>query len=192
MTHAGPPRQRRHFLQQGLRLAACAGAVGAWTAPRAAPLPTGQGAGSRALRLAHTHTGERIELVYAQGRNYLPQALSALNHFLRDHHSGEVGRIDPALFDLLHGLQQALGAARPYEVISAYRCPATNQRLRQSGGGGVARRSLHMDGQAIDVRLVGVPLEDLQRAARGLAAGGVGYYPRDRFVHLDTGRPRHW
>ena len=85
-----------------------------------------------------------------------------------------------------------LGAGSAVEVISGYRCAATNQRLRQSGGGGggVAQRSLHMDGRAIDVRLRGVPLADLRDAALSLRACGVGLYPRDQFVHLDTGRPR--
>ena len=83
-----------------------------------------------------------------------------------------------------------LGAGSAVELISGYRCAATNQRLRQSGGGGVAQRSLHMDGRAIDVRLRGVPLADLRDAALSLRARGVGLYPRDQFVHLDTGRPR--
>lgn len=190
-THPAPTNRRR-FLHQGARLAVSASAIASLGVARAAPGPLPDTTASRALNLAHTHTGERIELVYAQGQRYLPDALQALNHFLRDHYTGEVGRIDPQLFDMLHRVQQTLGSGTAYEVISGYRCSQTNERLRNQGGGGVAKRSLHMDGQAVDVRLRGVALADLHAAARSLAAGGVGYYQRDRFVHLDTGRPRHW
>lgn len=187
---------RRRFLRQ---VAGAAGALLPLVATPPATAFAGAGpaaAGLRALALHHTHTGERIEQVYAQGEQYLPEALGALNHFLRDHYSGIVGRIDPGLFDLLHRVQQVLGAGdRPdarFEVISGYRSPATNQFLRKTRGGGVASRSLHLQGQAIDVRLTGVPLADLRDAALSLKAGGVGYYPREQFVHLDTGRVRRW
>ncbi len=180
--HAG---ERRRFLRHSLHLAA------------AAALPAGaraavQAPGPRALALVHTHTQERIELVYAADERYLPQALTSLNRFLRDHYTGDVGVIDPRLFDLMHRVQLALGSERSFEVISGYRCPATNNRLRASRGGGVARQSLHMQGCAIDVRLPGVPLADLRDAALSLRAGGVGYYPGSQFVHLDTGRVRSW
>jgi uncharacterized protein YcbK (DUF882 family) len=118
--------------------------------------------------------------------------MAALNHFLRDHYSGEVGRIDPGVFDQLHQLQQRLDSRAAFEVISGYRCPATNARLRATRGGGVATNSLHLQGRAIDVRLAGTPLADLRDAALSLRGGGVGYYPRERFVHLDTGRVRTW
>ncbi len=150
--------------------------------------------GERSLMLDHTHTRERIDLVYASGANYVPQALGTLNHFLRDHYSGEVGQIDPHLFDLLHDVRLALGGATPltYQIISGYRGPLTNARLRSTRGGGVAKHSLHMEGKAIDVRLPGVPLAELRDAALSLKAGGVGYYPREQFVHIDTGRVRTW
>ena len=192
MTAHPPPFDRRRFLHHGARLAVSATAIASLASARAAQGPPADTTASRALNLAHNHTGERIALVFAQGQRYLPDALQALNHFLRDHYTGEVGCIDPRLFDMMHRVQQTLGSGTAYEVISGYRCSATNERLRRQGGGGVARRSLHMDGQAIDVRLRGVALSELHAAARGLAAGGVGYYQRDRFVHLDTGRPRHW
>ncbi len=89
-------------------------------------------------------------------------------------------------------MHRLLGGVQAFEVIWAYRCEATNEKLRGSRGGGVARHRLHMEGRAIDMRLPGVPLADLRDAARSLAAGGVGYYPREQFVHLDTGRVRHW
>jgi uncharacterized protein YcbK (DUF882 family) len=148
--------------------------------------------GERSLALVHTHTRERIELVYAAAGNYLDDALLKLNRFLRDHYSGEVGRMDPQLFDLMHRVRQVLGTEQPFEVISGYRDPQTNEHLRQTRGGGVARRSLHMEGRAIDLRVTGVSLADLRDAALSLRAGGVGYYPDSRFVHLDTGRVRNW
>lgn len=166
------------------------------TSRAAAAVAVGEasGASQRLLSLAHTHTGERIALVYAAGADYLPDALQRLNRFLRDHYSGEVGRMDPLLFDQLHRLRQQLGLApdAAFEVISGYRCEATNSRLRKAGGGGVATRSLHLQGRAIDVRLPGVPLAALRDAALALGAGGVGYYPAQQFVHLDTGAVRRW
>lgn len=160
-------------------------------------LPIGQKAlaaqpEARRLAFKHTHTGERIALVYAVDNRYVPDALAAFNAFLRDHYSGEVGSIDPQLFDLLHRLQQTLGCDAAFDVISGYRCPATNSTLRDSRGGGVARRSLHMDGKAIDIRMAGVSLADLRDAALSLRLGGVGTYRREQFVHVDTGRVRDW
>jgi uncharacterized protein YcbK (DUF882 family) len=148
--------------------------------------------GTRALTMVHTHTQERIDLVYAADGQYVPAALGSLNRFLRDHYSGDIGVIDPQVFDLLHLVQRTLGSGRAFEVISGYRCPATNTQLRETRGGGVAKRSLHMEGRAIDVRLPGVPLADLRDAALSLRSGGVGFYPREQFVHLDTGRTRSW
>jgi uncharacterized protein YcbK (DUF882 family) len=185
---------RRRFMHHATHAASAAALAGLGTsglahAMPAAPAPA---AGERALDFVHTHTGERIGLVFAVGRDYLQGSLTALNRFLRDHYTGEVGRIDPQLFDLLHRVRGLVGARTPFEVISGYRCPTTNQHLRATGGGGVARRSLHMDGRAIDVRLAGVKLADLRDAALSLQGGGVGYYARDGFVHLDTGRVRSW
>jgi uncharacterized protein YcbK (DUF882 family) len=176
---------RRHFMRHAARLAAAGALPAAARARASAP-------DARGLALAHTHTHERIAVVYAIDERYVPQALGSLNRFLRDHYSGDVGLIDPRLFDLLHSVQRALGGERVFEVISGYRCPATNAGLRETRGGGVARHSLHMEGRAIDVRLPGVPLADLRDAALSLVAGGVGYYPREQFVHLDTGRVRSW
>ncbi len=147
---------------------------------------------ARGLALVNTHTREKIDLVYATGERYVPKALGWLNHFLRDHYTGEVGLMDPEVFDLLHRVQQVLGSKGSFEVISGYRCEATNRHLRLTRGGGVADRSLHTAGRAIDVRLPGVPLADLHKAALSLRAGGVGFYPREQFIHIDTGRVRSW
>jgi uncharacterized protein YcbK (DUF882 family) len=185
-----PAIHRRRFLHHasGLTVAAAGAAV----LPLVARPARAAVRGEHSLAFAHTHTRERVVLAFAHDGQFVPEALTRLNHFLRDHYSGEVGRMDPQLFELLHRVQRTLGHEGPYEVISAYRCPATNTRLRAQGGGGVATRSLHMDGKAIDVRLPGVPLEALRDAALELRAGGVGYYASQQFVHVDTGRVRRW
>lgn len=177
--------RRRHFL------VGAAGALAACSLPHGAARAE-TSAAPRTLALVHTHTHERISLAYAQGDLYDGRALGALDRFLRDHYSGAVGSIDPQLYELLHGVLRLLGTDRPFEVISGYRAPATNQRLRAAGGGGVARNSLHLQGRAIDVRLPGVPLKELRDAALTLRGGGVGFYPASQFVHLDTGAPRSW
>jgi uncharacterized protein YcbK (DUF882 family) len=181
---------RRRFLRRASHmstLAAAAVALPAWPDPARAALH-----GPRRLSLVHTHTGERISLAFAVDAHYPAPALGALDHFLRDHYSGAVGRMDPQLFELLHRVQRELGHAGAWEIISGFRGAATNARLRATRGGGVARHSLHMEGRAIDVRLPGVPLAELRDAAVTLRIGGVGFYLHDRFVHLDTGRVRAW
>ncbi|MHA7680284.1 YcbK family protein [Cupriavidus sp. PET2-C1] len=185
-----PSDPRRLFLRHtgGLVLAGALLPLPAQAAQAAlASLPD-----ARSLSFEHTHTGERIAVVYAVGDQFMPESLAALNRFLRDHYSGQVGVIDPQLFALLYRLRQTLCCAAPFQVISGYRSPATNARLRQTRGGGVASHSLHMDGKAIDIRLPGVALSDLRDAALSLHAGGVGFYPQEQFVHADTGRVRAW
>jgi uncharacterized protein YcbK (DUF882 family) len=148
----------------------------------------------RALAFHNTHTNERIESVYSVAGRYQESGLTAIDWILRDHRTGDVARIDPRLLDLLHLLkEQAAGAGSPavYEVISGYRSPRSNQMLRLRSGA-VARHSLHLKGMAADVRLTGVPLRALHAAALGLERGGVGYYPGDDFLHVDTGRVRAW
>jgi uncharacterized protein YcbK (DUF882 family) len=161
-------------------------------APALATLTTPVRAKERDVQLAHLHTSERIGLIFAVNDEYIDPALSKLNHFLRDHYSHEVGVMDPVLYDLLHQIRVDLGVRGSYDVISGFRSPKTNEKLRATRAGGVAQRSLHMDGKAIDVRLPGVPLSDLRDAAMAQNAGGVGFYPRDQFVHIDTGRVRYW
>jgi uncharacterized protein YcbK (DUF882 family) len=177
---------RRRLLRQTAS-AATLGAFAVLSTPARASL-----SGTRSLALVHTHTGEQIDVVYALDERYVPSAMTALNRFLRDHYTGEVGTIDPKVFDQLHRVQQLLGSRRAFEVISGFRCPATNARLHSTRGGGVARNSLHLEGRAIDVRLPGMPLTELRDAALSMQAGGVGFYPREQFVHLDTGRLRTW
>ena len=185
--------QRRLFLGRSLGAAHVAAAAvllpGAGRALAAAPASS---VDARQLAFNHLHTNERIALIYARGAQFVPPALNSLNHFLRDHYSGDVGVIDPELFNLLHSVRLELGTEQPFDVISGYRSPHTNETLRTTRGGGVAKRSLHMDGKAIDVRLPGVALTDLRDAAIGLQLGGVGFYAQDNFVHIDTGRVRSW
>lgn len=178
------PSDRRRFLRLG-----AAAAV-----PLLAPAARASMTAERRIALVHTHTRERVNLAYAASGRYIPAAMATLDRFLRDHYSGDVGRIDAQLFDLLVRVRRELGASDevPFEIISGYRAPTTNARLRESRGGGVARHSLHMEGRALDIRLPAVPLVDLRDAALALRAGGVGFYPGQQFVHVDTGRVRAW
>ena len=173
---------RRRFLST---LAASAVALAA-SPVRGATRPA-----TRALRFNHLHTGETLTVEYCQGSRYQPDALAAVNHLLRDFRTGEVHDIEPELLDVLFEVRGDVVTRRPFEVISGYRSPQTNAALRRKSEG-VAARSLHMSGRAIDVRLGDVPLAALRRSAIALRAGGVGYYPASNFVHLDTGRVRVW
>jgi len=150
------------------------------------------GAPGAALSFVHLHTGERLSTPWPPGGPSDRAVLRRIDHLLRDVRTGEVHPIDPALLEQLLRVVRLTGTREPFEVISGYRSERTNAMLRATGGGGVARRSLHLEGRAIDVRLADVPLADLRDVARSLRAGGVGYYPRERFVHLDTGPVRSW
>jgi len=144
------------------------------------------------LRLYHTHTGERIDIVYRRGDTFLPEAEAQLDHFLRDHRTGEVKHYDPRLFDILSELTTAVGHSdAEIDIICGYRSSWSNEFLR-SKSPGVAKNSLHMQAHAIDIRIPGVDTLTLRNAALGLREGGVGYYPRSGFVHVDTGRVRTW
>jgi len=173
---------RRHFLRVAAMAAPALLVPGAALADAMAP---------RALSFVHTHTSERLSLEYFTGGHYLPDALGALNRLMRDFRTGDIQPIDPRLFDLLHALRGQTGATAPYQIISGYRSPVTNAALRQRSEG-VASGSLHMRGQAVDIRLSDVPLAEVRRAAVHLRLGGVGYYPGSNFVHVDTGRVRTW
>jgi len=178
---------RRRTLLKRATATALALPGAAYVPPALAALPN-----ARTISLRHTHTGESLSLVYALGSDYVQASLARANQFLRDHYSGAIGTIDPALFEQLFALTRALGRDGAFEVVSGFRSAQTNEALRRRGGGGVASQSLHLLGRAIDVRLPGVPLSDLRTAALDARAGGVGYYPGSNFVHLDTGRFRHW
>lgn len=146
---------------------------------------------NRTLAFRHTHTGERETVTYWRDGEYQVDSLQILDRLLRDHRTGESTRMDRALLDMLYQLQQAVGASGEFEIISAYRSPKTNEMLRNKSGR-VAKRSLHMQGRAIDIRLCGCDLKTLRNRAVAMEAGGVGYYPKSNFIHLDTGRFRSW
>jgi uncharacterized protein YcbK (DUF882 family) len=174
---------RREFLKWSLAGGAALVGVPSWA--------RGMPAAERSLEFYNTHTGEQLTATYWADGQYQAGELAAFDRLLRDYRSGDVAVMDPRLFDILYALQQRTGARGTYEVISGYRSPATNAWLRRHSDG-VARNSLHTHGRAIDVRLTGIELADLRRAALGLRAGGVGYYPKSDFIHLDTGRVRTW
>ena len=146
------------------------------------------------LRFYHTHTNERLDIVYRRSENYLPEALAELDHYLRDHRTGEVRHFDPRLFDLLYDLTASVNdSGGEIDVVCGYRTPWSNEILRtRSGNTGVARHSLHIQAEAIDIRLLGIPTSTVRDAALRLQRGGVGYYRDSNFVHVDVGRVRHW
>jgi uncharacterized protein YcbK (DUF882 family) len=148
-------------------------------------------AAPRELSLVNLHTSERIHVRYFEDGRYLPAAMQQLNHLLRDHRSGEAATMDRGLFDQLHALAVGAQCTPHYEIISGYRSPATNEKLRANSEG-VARQSLHTQGRAIDVRLAQVSCSRLRDLAITSNLGGVGYYAQSDFVHLDTGRVRSW
>jgi uncharacterized protein YcbK (DUF882 family) len=147
--------------------------------------------GERKLAFYHLHTGEKLSTVYWADGKYLPGSLAEINHLLRDFRTGTSRPIDPKLLDLLHKVQRRIDCRKAFHIISAYRSPASNGMLRTRSSG-VAKRSLHMEGKAIDIRLPGCRLGELRRAALSLQSGGVGYYPESNFVHVDTGSVRSW
>lgn len=143
------------------------------------------------LSFNNLHTGEKLNATFFCNGKFVPDSMDAICYLLRDHRNDKVGDMSPELMVLLHDLQLKLGVDKPVEVISGYRSPETNAMLSQRSGK-VAKKSLHMQGKAIDIRIPGVHLMDLHRAARQINRGGVGLYTRSKFVHLDTGRPRFW
>lgn len=143
------------------------------------------------LSLFNTHTKETIEAVYWRDGKYDEDVMTQLYLLLRDHRENEAAVIDCRLFDQLWDLQQRCGGEGTFEIISGYRSPTTNGKLRK-GSSGVAKKSYHMKGRAIDIRLRGTHLSKLRRAALAMRAGGVGYYPSSDFIHLDTGPVRSW
>ncbi|HTR37866.1 MAG TPA: DUF882 domain-containing protein [Bryobacteraceae bacterium] len=159
-----------------------------------ASLPPAQPAPSRDyhLRFYHTHTGESLDIVYRHGDQYIPEALERLDYFLRDHRTGDVHHYDPRLFDLLNDLTaQVHRAGAEIDVICGYRSPWSNEFLRTHTHG-VAKRSLHMQAEAIDIRMPGLKTSVFRDAALALHRGGVGYYPKSNFIHVDVGRVRRW
>lgn len=170
-------------------LTSIAGAALTLAAPRviasAAPIR------DRELSFYNTHTGEKLSATFWSDGEYLNDGIEEINWILRDHRAGSATSIDPKLLDLLHQLQAKVEHQGELHVISGYRSPATNEMLNKKSSG-VAKRSYHMLGKAIDVRMPGFDTSQLHKAAISLKGGGVGYYARSNFVHLDVGRVRNW
>jgi uncharacterized protein YcbK (DUF882 family) len=145
----------------------------------------------RTIAILNPHTGEAIKTSYWVKGEYVTDELEAVNYVLRDHWTNEVAEIDPKLLDTLYALQNRLETRNAFHVTSGYRSPETNDMLRRNGEP-AAKHSLHMEGKAVDVRMPGRSVKYIHRAAMRLRAGGVGYYPRSNFVHLDVGPVRHW
>jgi len=177
---------RRGFLKHGLLFSA---ALGFWMPglARADEQPVE----ARNLHITNIHTNESFKGEYWNDGEYLPDAFGEIKTVLRDYRTNQKFPIDPRLMDILFVLQHRLQNFEPFNVFSGYRSPATNAMLRETTNG-VARGSLHMQGQAIDINLPGTRLTSLHKAGIRLKSGGVGFYPASDFVHIDTGRVRNW
>jgi len=175
---------RREFIKlagSGLAVAACTPSIALASYPDQ----------PRSLALTNLHTREALETCYFDGSNYVDKELGRLNHICRDFRRNEVHAMDKRLFDHISDIQKGLGVEAEVQIISGYRSPATNEALRGKSSG-VAKKSYHMLGQAIDFRLDGVNLKQVRDIARELKFGGVGYYPGSNFIHIDTGPVRYW
>lgn len=160
--------------------------------PGVARAATAAPAQMRRLSFHNLHTDERLTTVYWERGGYVPAALQEIDAILRDHRTGDVRPIAPELIDLVHSLTARLGTRQPVQVISGYRSAATNALLRSGDPGNVAETSLHLTGEALDLCVGNRSLRAVRDAALSLRRGGVGYYPRTGFVHVDIGRPRTW
>lgn len=167
------------------------GAAGFAVAALSGGVAKASAAGPRSLSLYNLHTGEALRATYFEYGAYVPDALQAMNHLLRDFRTGEAHPIAPGLIDLVTTLRSSVETEQTVQVISGYRSPHTNAALQELGHG-VATHSLHMQGMAIDIRIPGIQLAHLRDAALALRSGGVGYYPDSDFVHVDVGRVRRW
>ena len=183
---------RRSFIGFGALVAG--GAFAASVTPAAAGMITPRGVemeGARRISFRNSHTGEIFSGVYRVGDKYLPDAFDKINIVMRDFRTNELFPIDPRVMDIIYTVHQMTRLSEPYEVLSGYRCPKTNKNLR-SNSEGVAKNSLHMTGQAIDLRLPGFDTKQIRNLAISLKAGGVGYYAKSNFVHMDSGDVRTW
>ena len=145
----------------------------------------------RKLSFYNTHTHERLAVIYKRDGNYIPEALNKICKILRDHRSGDIFKMDPKLMDYLYDLLTEVGNHGEVHIISGYRSPKTNNKLRRKSNG-VAKGSLHMQGKALDFRLPGTDTAVLRDKALAMKRGGVGYYKKSDFIQIDTGRVRHW
>ena len=183
---------RRSFL--GIGAATLAGVVvpALVTPAEAANFKSGViSSGARRLSFRNAHTGEIFSGVYRVGNKYLPDAFDQINRVMRDFRTNDVHDMDPRVIDIIYTVHRMTGSAEPFEIISGYRSPKTNAMLRKASSG-VAKKSLHMEGKAVDLRLDSFSTKRLRDLAVGLHAGGVGYYSKSNFVHMDCGDVRSW
>jgi len=145
----------------------------------------------KSLSFYNLHTGETLRSTYWAEGNYISGSLDEINHILRDHRTNTVMPMNIELLDLLFDIRNKLDSKSPYQIISGYRSPKTNNALRKNSSG-VAKKSLHMEGKAIDINLNGVDLSMLRKVAMHQKKGGVGFYPASNFIHVDVGRVRYW
>jgi uncharacterized protein YcbK (DUF882 family) len=189
-VHARRAVVKRPVTPQSLRGSRYGGFAPAPSVPDEPPPPLDL-TSPRTLSLMNVNSNESLTVTYWSDGAYHRDALNQLNHFLRDSQSGEQTEMDPLLFDVLWHTMQQTGYSGTVEVLSAFRSPEHNAWLA-SVSRGVARDSQHMNGNAMDIRFPGVPVFQIRQAARSLQMGGVGFYPRSGFVHLDTGPVRYW
>lgn len=145
----------------------------------------------KSLKLYNIHTQESVNVIYWKNGIYLKDSLNKLNSFLRDFRTGGITKIDTKLLDTLFNIHQKSGSTNPINIISGYRSPKTNDFLHKTTNG-VAKKSFHTLGQAIDIRIPGIPLKKLRDLAKEEKLGGVGYYPKSDFIHIDSGKVRYW
>jgi uncharacterized protein YcbK (DUF882 family) len=182
--------QRRSFLKSSALLASALSVPAIVRAtPKAAALAAMPH--ERSLHMYNTHTGESLHSIFWAEGKFIPDAMNDINKLLRDHRNNKVSEIDPKLLFLLDQVSNQVGGNSVVHIISGYRSPETNKLLHENTPG-VATHSLHLEGKAIDVRIPGRDLAALHKAALHAGGGGVGYYPESQFVHMDTGRLRHW
>jgi len=146
---------------------------------------------ARHLAMYHVHTREKLAATYWRDGRYDLSAWLAINEFLRDWRTGQVHEIDPAVLDILQRVCRRLDTTERVEILCGYRSPKTNAMLRRRSSG-VAKKSFHLNGKAIDFRLTDRPLRTTYRAVLADQKGGVGLYSRSAFIHIDTGSVRTW
>jgi uncharacterized protein YcbK (DUF882 family) len=176
--------QRREFLKKSILLS-----TGALISPYelfAMKIPV-----DKTIKLYNIHTHEHLTATYWSKDHFVKEEMEKINHFLRDFRTGEIQQMDAALLDQLYAIQLIRDTTKPFQVISGYRSPKTNAMLNKTTEG-VAKNSFHVKAQAIDINLPGTELKDLKKLAKFLQRGGVGYYPRTGFMHIDTGPIRYW
>ncbi len=193
------PSSRRQFIRRSAQVATVASTALTLNPVSAAAL-TGFGdtqtvakssKPDRRLRLVNAHTWEKLDIVFWTQGVYIDESLEQINYLMRDHRANAATQMDRKLIDDLHNLYQLMNTEERIHILSGYRTPATNAKLRKRSPG-VAKYSLHMEGRAVDLNIPGRSARDIKKAALSMKAGGVGYYASSGFVHIDTGNVRHW